>query len=140
MKHATFYFLTHFSVLKDGNLLLAYVTAAESKFYMLEKTDPYLQTIWQTKVDDLRYPNLANSEVLEMPDGKIIAAAANKDKNWSYFVYGAGGELLREIDTGQSIKSYISFTQPWNEKEFACSFYSLDKKPAPNKILIFAIE
>jgi hypothetical protein len=138
-EHRTFYYVTNFAVLDDGNFLFAYVTSAESKFYMLEKTGRYLQTIWQKKVDDLQYPGFTN-HVMEMPDGTIIAAAANKNKNWSCFVYSADGEMLRAIDTKQSIKSNISFMQPWSRNEFVCSFYSTEKKPIPNKILILKTE
>lgn len=138
-KHSTFYFLTDFSVLKGGNLLLGYVPAAESKFYLLEKTDANLRPIWQQQVDDLQYPDFTN-HVIEMPNGKIIAAAANKDKNWSYFVYGADGKLLREIDTAQPVRNPIACLQPWSDDAFVCSFYSFEKKALPNKVLVFTTE
>jgi|GEM_PF-5326308 len=138
-KTSSFYYLTNFEVLTDGNLLLAYVTHPEKEFYIIEKTDPYLQSVWKKEVPDLRNAYL-NNDVFEMPDGKIVAAVANKNKDWSFFIYSPSGELLREIETKQPINSRIALIKPWTENEFLCSFYALDKKPMPNRLLIFKTE
>ncbi|MFT3793102.1 hypothetical protein [Flavobacterium sp.] len=132
-KNKYWFNLTNFALTKDRNYWFAYNTAPDEKFFMLEKTDVYLQTVSKIEVPDWQYPDFYN-ELVQMPDGKIVAAGANKDKNWSYFVYDKDGKLLQEIDTKMPIEWLISATTAISPTEFIGTFSQL-KKPMPTQIL-----
>jgi hypothetical protein len=127
------FFLTNFAITKDKQYLFAYVTAPDKKFFVLEKTDIYFQTLWKIEVPDLQNADFAN-EVIQMDNGTIAAAGANKDKNWSFYIYDVNGALLKEIDTKMPISLHLSATQSFKENGFICSFSDFEK-PMATKIL-----
>lgn len=115
------YYLTNCFVTKDANFVLAYIPYPGKKFYILAKVNAYMEVIWKQTVNDLQYPDFYN-EVFELPDGKIVAAAVNKEEQWVYFIYSSSGALVQEINSGQPVTLRPAFGRVWKDNTFICIF------------------
>lgn len=110
-------FMTNFLLSRDGGFIYTYVNSAYDKYYTIEKTGKNLKPEWTIKVPLSESPTYY-SQLIEMPDGKIVASATDEKHEWSYNIYDHTGKLLKQVSTQRPASRTIYKAALWDAGSF----------------------
>jgi hypothetical protein len=113
-------YLIGFLPTAENNFLLAYA-AYFSRKLTIARTDIFLQPSFEKQTKLSSYPDF--NSILELPNGKLAVLTVGENDFWSYLIFDANGELLKEVGTSISEKLHPSLFKIVKGNTILSSFF-----------------
>ncbi len=112
----------------ENNYISLTHTGATKKEIVFTRTDTLFNVLLQKKVPLNDYADY--DKLLLLPNNNVLLLAVNATRTWSYYLYSANMELLKETDSGVSKKHYPQVFKALSNNAVECIFDidNVDKK------------